>query len=137
MLVTCRSADPNAIMSAVTNGLSSRQATQWLAVQALSRMLETDGVCKSAMIGVLAIHLVQRERLLSQMRHAPPSRTLHALQCIEAVEDAEVSLCSVRSQVILNANPSIQRKICNTWCEGLICHDGASLNGYHSKSHMS
>ena len=67
----------------------------WHAVQALSRMLETDGVCKSAMIGVLAIHLVQRERLLSQVLHAPPSRSLRALQCIE---DAEVSLRSVRSQ---------------------------------------
>ena len=82
----------------MTDEYSSRQATQWHAVQALSRMLETDGVCKSAMIGVLAIHLVQRERLLSQVLHAPPSRSLRALQCIEAAEDAEVSLRSARSQ---------------------------------------
>ena len=60
-------------------------------MQALSRMLETDGVCKSAMIGVLAIHLVQQERLLSQVLHRAPSRSLRTLQCIEVVEDAEVS----------------------------------------------
>ena len=53
-------------------------------------MLETDGVCKSALIGVLAIHLAQRERQLSQILRAPSPNRKHALQCIEAGDDAEV-----------------------------------------------
>ena len=101
-------------------------------------MLETDGVCKSAMIGVLAIHLVQRERLLSQMLHAPPTRSLRGLQCIEAaVEDAEVSPASACSQLIPIAKPLTQRKVCNAWCEGPKCHDWAGLGGFHAKFQMS
>lgn len=59
-------------------------------VQALSRMLETDGVCKSALIGVLAIHLAQREHQLNRIMRSPATDSLHALQCIEAGEDAKV-----------------------------------------------
>ena len=88
-------------------GLPSRQASRWLVVQALSRVLETDGVCKSAMIGVLAIHLVQRERLLSQVLHPPPSRRLRTLQCIEAAEDAEVSPASACSQIMSSSLHSV------------------------------
>lgn len=48
-------------------------------VQALSRGLEKDGVCKSALIGVLAIHLVQRERQLSQILSRPAPGSMHML----------------------------------------------------------
>ena len=49
-------------------------------MQALSVGLEKDGVCKSALIGVLAIHLVQRERQLSHILRGPESGRMHALQ---------------------------------------------------------
>ena len=91
-------------------------------------MLETDGVCKSAMIGVLAIHLVQRERLLSQIQHAPRSRSLRALQCIEAVEDAEVSLRSECSRPSSDCDCKTKRSgqdenihQPSPYCENLIC----------------
>ena len=60
-------------------------------VQALSRGLEKDGVCKSAVIGVLAIHLVQREHQLSQLLRRPVPGSIHALSSSNG-ETIEVKL---------------------------------------------
>lgn len=59
-------------------------------MQALSRVLETDGVCKSAFIGVLAIHLTQRERQLNQILRGPSQNGMHSVQSIEAGEAGNV-----------------------------------------------
>ncbi len=61
-----------------------------MGLQALSKVLETDGVCKSALIGVLAIHLAQREHQLSRILRAPSPNRMHALKSIEAGNEAEV-----------------------------------------------
>ena len=60
--------------------------------QALSIGLEKDGVCKSALIGVLAIHLVQRERQLSQLLRSSAPDCLLTLQSSNSLTSRVSSL---------------------------------------------
>ena len=64
-------------------------------MQALSLGLEKDGVCKSALIGVLAIHLVQRERQLSQLLRSSAPDCVLTLQGSNGLTVKVSSLISV------------------------------------------